>query len=192
MDKATCTWQTLATCELKDLADSLGLVVNSLTLLVAVLALAVAVYTFFLTKRHLGIERVHRLTERMYELDRVLLNAPELQRLLYERANDTTPYFVEKDGVSPGDIYFKIKSYIYMCLTCFDEVISIAHGDAHLKEVMEYQDWERYILKEMRHPLFRELRDKKRDIWGTRFNAFIDKKCSDPHQVYTAAERQVL
>lgn len=142
------------------------------TAAVALLALVISIWTYLVTRTHSLLERVHKLTDRLYEIDRVLLELPELQCFLYQQAQCRQPFFTQE--VEHDDMYFRVKTFVYLHLNFYDELISIVEGNKPLEKAIEFKDWKEYIIRKMRHPLFRELFDRESPIWGKKFRAFIE------------------
>lgn len=137
----------------------------------SVAAMMVALWANRFTRDHLLLERVHRLTDRLYEIDLITINSPELQVFLYQQCRRTEKYFVAQ--TDHDETYFRVKTFIYTQINLWDEIYCVVKGNKRLEETFEFEDWEDYILERMRHPLFRELIDRESSIWGKKFRAFI-------------------
>ena len=176
MSDAGCTLVSTASCspdQLQILADAAKSLTETGTLvataLFALLALLLSGYTFWASRRHLSAERVHRLTERLMAMDRTVIDAPGLQKTLYDRALVSEPYFTKE---RPHDEkYFQLKSFVYMHINFYDEVISLIAKDPSIRRAVEVDEWKKFILFKMRHPMFREIY-RSEELWGKEFKIF--------------------
>jgi hypothetical protein len=153
--------------ELKDWIDSIIAVI-------ALIAFIASCATLYITRKHLLWERVHRIHERLYELDKVLIEHPEIQKVLFNYADHSGTYFTAQ--TIHDDDYFRVKAYIYMQLNHFDEITDIVMGHTALEKAMEFEDWANYILKRMQHPLFRELYYQDTKIFGDKLEKFLKSR----------------
>ncbi len=140
--------------------------------IISVAAMMTALWANRFTRDHLLLERVHRLTDRLYQIDHLTINSPELQEFLYKQCRRTDKYFVAQ--TDHDKTYFRIKTYIYTQINLWDEIYCVVKGNKRLEETFEFEDWENYILERMKHPLFHELFDRESSIWGRKFRAFIE------------------
>ena len=150
--------------------------ISIVAVIVAVIALVTAFWTYWITRDHLLLERVHRLSDRLYEFDRIIMQFPELQCLLYQEAQRNQPYFAKE--TEHNDLYFRVKTLVYTQINLWDEIFCVVEGNKRLEKTFEFEDWKSYILKKMRHPLFRELFNRESSIWGKKFQAFIESNRS--------------
>jgi len=153
--------------------------IATISAVVAVAALGATYWTYRLTRNHLLLERVHKLTDRLYEIDRLTLEYPGLQEILYlesdriyRRSDPATHYFVV--GRPHDEQYFQVKTFLYTQLNLCDEIVSVVEGDTLLERTFEFAQWKDYMTKRLRHPLFRELIDREGSIWGPKFNRFVE------------------
>lgn len=160
--------------------------IAAISALVAVAALSASYLTFRLTRTHLLYERVHRLTDRLYEIDRHILECPRMQRILYEESDRRTPYFVQ--DTPHDDAYFQVKTFVYTQINLFDEIFSVVEGNRRLEKAFEFSTWKDYMIRRLRHPLFRELLDGEGSIWGNKFREFID---SNRHALFEPMDKEM-
>lgn len=140
--------------------------------LVAIIALLTSFWTYWITRDHLLLERVHRLTDRLYEFDRILIEYPEIQKFMYEQSLQTHAHFVR--GTEHTEQFFRIKTFVYLQLNLWDEIFTVVAGNKRLEKVFEFEDWKTYIVKKMRHPLIREVFDRESSIWGMKIRQFVE------------------
>jgi len=145
-------------------------VVALISVAVSIVALLISFSTMQSQNKAQNHQRVCALTDRLYAADEFIIQNPGVQKLLYEQAARTAPYFV-KDTPHDDD-YFRVKSFIYFNINLFDEIFCTIAGDRTLETVFEFDAWKEYIVSKMRHPLFRELYDRESSIWGEKFRAF--------------------
>ena len=138
---------------------------------IALLSLALSIFVYLRTRCLQALERTNKLTDRIYELDKLTIQYPDVQKVLYETTHNIPPYFTAQTPHTPD--YFRLKSFIYYQLNYYDEIFTIITDDKHLGEQFEFDDWKTYIIKKMRHPLFKELFEKESSIFGERFRDFI-------------------
>ncbi len=150
--------------------------IQGLIAVVSGLALIASIISYRATKKSSGHEHINYLTDRLYELDKLLIQFPCIQKFLYERCSYSAPFFVA--GTTHDELYFQVKGAIYYQLNYFDEIFTVVKGDSHLEEAFELEDWENYIVKKMRHPLFKEVFNRESSIWGTKFRAFVERNAA--------------
>ena len=149
---------------------------SGISALMAIGALAFSAYNFFSNQRGFSeVQRTQRLYERLYEFDRALIQYPDLQVQLDALGDTADPYF--SIPLSAKDV--KLKSFIYWHLNFFDEIMLTVRGDRRLEEVTEFHDWKDFILKKMRHPLFREVYEEDKKIFGDKLRRFLDDNWMD-------------
>jgi hypothetical protein len=161
---------------------SIGLLIALLTSFIALVALVVSVIAFFTTKRSYIQERINKLTDRLYEIDKMVLGSPALQKFIYDH-NNAKPGFFSSD--TPHDeLYFQVKTFIYYQLNCMDEMFCTVEGNKALEKAFEFNDWKEYIIRKLRHPLLKELFTRERSSWGKKFQDFFDKNLSRINEAY--------
>ena len=147
------------------------LLLKIIALPLSLISLALSIIVYLRTKRSQAFERTSRLTDRLYELDKLTMQYPEVQKTLHETISNKTPYFTSETAHTSD--YFRLKTFIYYHLNFYDEIFTIASTDKYLGKQMELDDWKIYICKKMRHPLFKEVFKKESSIFGERFRNFI-------------------
>jgi hypothetical protein len=118
------------------------------------------------------LERIHTLSDRLYEIDRVVLEYPQLQRLLYLQSDRRDPYFVQE--TEHDNTYFQLKSFVYTQINLCDEIFCVVDGNKRLEKAFEFQEWKEYIIRKLRHPFFREVIAREGSIWGEKFRYFLE------------------
>lgn len=145
--------------------------IQVISVVFSLLALVISGITFFSTRQYFHREVNHRLTDRIYELNKLIIENPSITKFMYEKSFHIGQYFV---ATSPhDDLYFQAKAWIYFHIDYFDEVFSIVSGDAKLKQAIEFEDWKSWIIKKMRHPLYKEIYERESSMWGNKFRDFI-------------------
>lgn len=109
-------------------------------------------------------------------MDRLALEHPELELALTKQANrDSEEYFFSDAKILDKDS-IKLKLYIHYHINVIDELVNVFCSDKAIKESLEYESWELYILLTMKHPLFQEVYTSCQEIWGTRLKEFIENR----------------
>ncbi|MCB0510052.1 MAG: hypothetical protein H6579_01940 [Chitinophagales bacterium] len=116
------------------------------------------------------------ITDRLYELDRLALDNPDLELRLAELANrDSKEYFFSEVNVLNKD-FIKLKLYIHYHINVMDEIVNVFEDNKNIRHSLEYGSWKLYILLTMKHPLFQEVYNSCSDIWGDRLNKFLNRE----------------
>jgi len=132
------------------------------------------------TRRLTLLQRVHALSDRLYDIDKLMLGHPEVQQFIHDQVHRTKAYF-GASGTRDA-LYFKVKAAVYMQLNYFDELVSTVQGNKELEQLMEFATWKRYMLRKMRHPLFKELFCREKEIWGAKFAKLIKAEHEEINQ----------
>ena len=130
--------------------------------------------SFVALMRTLGAQatdRTNKFSDRIYEIDKLTLQYPQLQAFLHSMVDHQGAYFVPDTPHTTA--YFQLKAYIYYQLNFFDELLSIAPKNARLARALEIEDWNTYIIEKMRHPLFQELFRREAEHFGQQFRNFM-------------------
>jgi hypothetical protein len=134
-----------------------------------IVTLAIALKDLLLS----NLDRANKMTDRLIEIDKILLDHPELQMTLErESGRKTADYFA---SAKHEQDFVRLKAFLYANLNVFDEIISIAFRGPGIKRVIEFDAWQHYIIRRLRHPLFRELYDSEQENWGPKFARFRQK-----------------
>jgi hypothetical protein len=140
------------------------------TAILSIVAIAFSGITY-ITQRHFSdTQRLQKLYERLYDFDKLVIQYPELQDRLLKNLTASGPSILGK-VLSLDDI--KLKAFVYMHLNFFDEISLTIYTRRRLRNVAEFDDWKDYIIKKMRHPLFKQIYDEYPDIWGASFRNFV-------------------
>lgn len=89
----------------------------------------------FSQRRFSELERAYSLTDRLYDLDRLMLDHPEVERILFQESQRKAQYFVPE--ATHDDTFFQLKAILCMKLNFFDEFISTVSDDTRLKQLTE-------------------------------------------------------
>lgn len=117
-------------------------------------------------------ESINRLFDRLYELNKVAIEYPDIHKFFYDTRDYKGEFFTE---ATPHDEhYFRIKAIITHTLNFFDELLCIMEKDKNLKNEFEFPSSEQYIIEKLRHPLYKELFHKERKIFGKSFKKFFE------------------
>lgn len=133
--------------------------------------------SFFRERNSLALERSSRLIAHLLEIDRIIIEHPDIQKYLASTANEQVEYFYNPSLLNE-DVFFKSKSYVYRNLNIFDEILSAStHGKAPLPfleqpGIVEISDWENYIKQKLMHPLYRSILNNEIDIFGSSLRNF--------------------
>ena len=139
----------------------------------SLIAIVVSLVVYFTQRGFSDTQRVQKLTERLYDFDKLLVQNPAPQEQLEKLRHVKLPYFYAPDRAHDAD-YVRLKSYVYMHLNFFDEIVLTIYDKGRIETVTEFDDWKTYIIARMRHPLFQEVFDRERSIWGDRFRKFVE------------------
>ena len=113
-------------------------------------------------------ERTKNLGDQLFQFDKILIANPELQVALEDLRTNGTSFLASKKDAN----FVKLKSFIYMHLNFFDEIVS-TYQDQKIATV-EYEDWCSYMIEKLHHPAFREVLDMERDIFGKKLRKFFE------------------
>lgn len=138
-----------------------------LTFIVSIAALAFSIVTYIRQERFTRLEFNNRLTDRICDINKMMLDNPDILRFLDENRDRKMPFFVE--STSHDDFYFRVRAYIYVYLNFFDEILTI------VPSAIESNAWVEWIVRRMNHPLFRELFEEEPEIWGKKFRELYDQ-----------------
>jgi hypothetical protein len=175
-----------------------GTVINALVFGASAVAVAISSVALRHGRQNTAEERLHRVSERLYDINRIGIEHPEMQRRVFENRNRIEPYF--HAGAVHDDEYFRFKSFIYMHINQYEEIVAIISKNRSLRdrlkaacgadsvvwknvsfvfrnetlrERMEADDLEHYIVQKMSHPLFIGLYKAEPELWGEAFAAFM-------------------
>jgi hypothetical protein len=113
-------------------------------------------------------QRAKNLGDQLFEFDKVLISNPSLQIEL-EKLRDSPAKF---HAMENKECFVKVKSFIYMHLNFFDEIVSTYEGKS--EDSVEYKDWCTYIVEKMKHPAYKDVMENERKIFGGRIRQFFE------------------
>lgn len=117
------------------------------------------------------------LMSRLLEIDKLLIEHPEIQKYMSSTATKTEAYFRDP-GVLEDELFYKAKTFAYFHINIFDELLSLATqsrvGPKFLMPpgVIELSDWEAYIRRKLSHPLYRSILNNESEMFGAPLRAF--------------------
>ena len=150
-----------------------ALMLSITSIIISVEALLLSFLMMRIQRRYYDTVQAQKLMDRMYDLDRLHIQTPDLQVCLYELAGRTDPYFTLD---TPHDaMYVRVKTLVYLYLNFFDDIVSNMLTSKSVQERFEFEDWKKFIIERMGHPLFRELYQKEASIYGKAFRQFCDE-----------------
>lgn len=114
---------------------------------------------------------VFRVTDRLYEIDKVCIEKPGIQLMLKESVGIGDLEEL-KSGLAPEE-FIRLKSYVYLWINTIDEFISAVQQEKQLRKILEYDDWIGYFILRLRHPVFRLIADKEKSLFGAKFNEWF-------------------
>ena len=118
-------------------------------------------------------ERTKNLGDQLFEFDKILIAFPELQLELEALRTSGSSFLSGKHDAT----FVKVKSFIYMHLNFFDEIVSTYQGQPNT--AVEYQDWCVYIVEKLRHPAYKEIMTTEGEIFGDRLRQFVKHNHSE-------------
>lgn len=164
---------------------------------IALIALFVSAFAW----QHNHSDRVQSLTNRLFDIDALVIEHPKLMLILAEYAAKAPKLIDKKDTLTLRYDYkkvdhydaffnspciseedkFRIKALIYSHFNFYDETVSIMEsgpiGVRHLQQrSFEYREWKEYIMQNLSHPIYLAVYDVEKSKWGQKFRAFIDSK----------------
>ncbi len=163
-------------------------VLDAVTALSATIALIVALWIYHNSRAFTLLDHVHRLTDRLYEMNLLVIESPELQQFLYRQASRVEPYFVP--ATVHDRMYFRVKTFIYLHINFYEEIILSVVDNEALAEKFGFENWRDYIVLKMRHPLFHELYFEESKSWDDKFMEFVEKNITEIDKTLTAEERE--
>jgi hypothetical protein len=165
-------WITSNANQISAVANAIVAVTALLAAFYAILAHRIASETKLEQIRSADEERIHTLTGRLYELDRMIMDSPETARLVDEYSQSEEYFTLQRQqDNSTFEEYYKVRGFILFQINLFDEIFCLMSDDPVLQAQFEFEDWKKFILKQMAKPLFKELL-RKENVWGDRFNRF--------------------
>jgi hypothetical protein len=134
------------------------------------------VMLFIRDRNAASAERTSALIKRIHEIDRVIIDHPDIQKYLSLALTKEEGYFRTPE-VLQDDAYYKAKAFVYWHLNLFDEILSITTtfkaGPAILApRVVEFSDWEAYIKHKVKHPLYGSILNNEGAIFGAALRDF--------------------
>jgi hypothetical protein len=154
---------------------------------VAAIVTAVWIVALFIRDRHASAaERSSTLVNRMVEIDKLLMAHPDIQKYMSLTVAKPEGYFRDP-AVLQDELFYKAKSFAYLHINLFDELLSSSRhsrtGPWLLAppRVIELSDWEEYIKRKLRHPLYRSILNNESEIFGVALRDFwsTNKKAVD-------------
>jgi hypothetical protein len=140
----------------------------------------VAIYAYVTTRRNKILTVIQRITDRLFEIDKVVISNADLQKFVYDYVDKQTKFF---DRATEHDRkYFELKGLLYMRLSLYDELVYTATKHKYLKNHLDWKAWEGYIIGNLRHPLYKEIANE--GIWGKPFQDFLARNRAEidrPH-----------
>ena len=146
---------------------------------VAISAAGVAMFSYLLNRKLQPLAPAAKLMDRLYELDKLILQYPEVMAAFMKETQRKDAFFYEPEAIVPRDpMYFRLKAFTYYWLNYFEEIY-LALQDKSVSKQIEGEGWLDYIQQKMRHPLLREVFDREADrIYKGKFADYIRFKIS--------------
>lgn len=154
------------------------------TALLAISTVLLAISTFLLwrvsrkqlddVRRSLAIanaERTMNFTGQLFEFDKLLIANPELQIKIEELRTGSEAFL--GGAHAQTSLLVQVKAFIYMHLNFFDEIISTYQERPDDGANVEYKEWCDYIIEKMRHPAYKEILSREKNIFGTKLLQFV-------------------
>lgn len=151
-------------------------------IIVALAGTVWALILFARDRRSACVELSSSLIRRIHELDKAIIEHPDVQKYLSLSAKQDESYFRSPEVLQDLGFY-KAKSFAYWHLNLFDEIMCNA---AVLKssskvltlQVAELSDWESYMMHIIGHPLYRSILNNEGANFGSALQAFWTKNQS--------------
>lgn len=157
--------------------------VLSLSVVVSVVAAVISAYSYLLNRKLQRLSTYAKLMDRLYELDKLILQYPEVMAVFIKEAKRTDAFFYAPESVVPRDVmYVKLKAFAYFILNWHEEIFLILQHKSYSAEI-QGQLWLDCIIQRMSHPLLREVFNKEADrIYTTKFANYIRSRAKEIHQ----------
>lgn len=151
--------------------------------IVAIAAAVVATFSYLLNRKLQPLAPAAKLMDRLYELDKLILQYPEVMAVFMQQTKRTDAFFYAPETVVPRDaMYFRLKAFTYFWMNFVEEVF-LALQDKAVSDQIEGEGWLDYIVQKMRHPLLREVFDREADrIYKGKFADYIRSKSAEINQ----------
>ena len=150
------------------------------TIVVAIISAGWVLAVFIRDRVTQSIERTSAITSHLLEIDKLIIDNPDIPKYLSKTAMQNEQYF-RSEAVLEEHIFFKAKTYVYRQLNSFDEILSTSSETtgrlSFLKppSMIEMSDWETYIRITLRHPLYRSILKNEKEIFGASLRNFWDR-----------------
>jgi len=147
------------------------------TIVVAIISAGWVLTVFIRDRVSQSIERTSAIITRVLEIDKLIIENPDIPKYLSRTATQKEQYF-RSEAVLEEDLFYKAKTYAYRQLNSFDEILSIASKTTGMwsflkpPSLVEISDWETYIMITLRHPLYRSILNNEKEIFW-RFSPFF-------------------
>ena len=134
------------------------------------------VLLFIRDRNFASAERSSALIKQLHEIDKLVIDNPDIQKYLSLNATKEEAYFCAPE-VLQDNTFYKAKTFVYWNLSLFDEILSVAaafkSGPGILAPpVLELADWQGYMKRKFRHPLYRSILKREGDIFGAALRDF--------------------
>ena len=147
------------------------------TIVTAVVSAVWIVALFIRDRYSSAAQRSSSLIGRMLEIDKLLMEHPDIQKYMSSTATKPENYFREP-SVLEDEVFYKAKSFAYLHINLFDEILSASrHSTAGPwllapPRVIELSDWEEYIKRKFQHPLYRSILNNESEIFGAALRGY--------------------
>lgn len=157
------------------------------TAIAAIFGALWAVAIFVRDRNASAVQQTSALIGRILEIDKFLMEHPEIQKYISFTAAKPEEYF-RSPGVLEDDMFYKAKSLAYFHINLFDDLLSLAERSRTWLTILmpprvrELPDWEVYITRKFSHPLYRSILNNEGEIFGAALRGFwaVSKQSLDP------------
>lgn len=156
-------------------------VTSNFRTIIAFIAFILSIFIFFRSNKKDIINAQKFISDRLYDLDKITIDNPKLQQIiLKESEREKNNYFETIETIETietlNEADISLKSFIYLHINFYDELINIFEKDKKIKKFVDYKFWRRFIIYKMENPLFKEIYDNEsKFLWGDNFINFIDQ-----------------
>lgn len=150
------------------------------TVVVAAVGASWALVEFIRDRRSREVERNSEIMKRLQEVEKAIIDNPDIQKYLSRNAAQEEEYF-RNQAVLEEDLFYKAKAHVYSQLNLFDEILSLPSRTSGIRSLLkppaltERSDWEAFIKMKLRHPLFRSILKHEKKIFGDSLRCFWEK-----------------
>lgn len=150
------------------------IIISIISVMIAITSLIVAFISGRDRRKADIINAQKFISERLYELDKLSITYPELQKRLTDISVSKEFDSYIKKLQENGESFHKLKSFVYIHINIYDELVNLFEREEKIREYLEYDFWRRYIMYRMENPLFEAIyKAESKYFWGNSLKTFM-------------------